>query len=71
MHTSSKPESAADEIIASSSGITDSPPSSENRFCPTNLVCKNDSKASALFNLRKILSCSSRAVLGAPTSMRS
>ena len=60
-----------DEIITSSKGITDSPPSSENLFCPTNFVCKNDSNASALFNLRKILSCSSLGVTGAPTSIRS
>ena len=71
MQTSSNLLSAADEIIASRSGITDSPPSSENRFWPTYLVCKNDSKASAEFNFLKIRSCSSRAVLGAPTSIRS
>ena len=69
IHTSSSFASAAAEITASRSGITDSPPSSENRFWPTNLVCKNDSKASALFSLRKIRNCSSRATVGVPTSI--
>ena len=71
MQTSSNLLSAADEIMASSKGITDSPPSKENLFCPTYFVCKKDSKASAELSLRKILSCSSRAVRGAPTSIRS
>ncbi len=35
---------------ASSSTIADSPPSSEYRFCPTYLVCRNASKASAAPN---------------------
>ena len=61
IQTSSKPRSAAAETIASVSGITDSPPSSENRFCPTNFVCKKDSNASALLSLRKMRSCSPRS----------
>ncbi|CAB4648741.1 unannotated protein [freshwater metagenome] len=68
IQTSSSPRSAAAEIIASVKGITDSPPSSEKRFCPTNFVCRNDSNASALLSLRKIRSCSSRSGLVKPTS---
>ena len=71
IHTSSSPRSAALEITASRIGITDSPPSSEKRFCPTNFVCKNVSNASALLSLRKIRSCSSRGNVCTPTSTRS
>jgi hypothetical protein len=38
-------------MISSSSGIIDSPPSSENRFCPTYLVCRKVSNASACVEL--------------------
>ena len=69
IQTSSRPRSAADETMASVSGITDSPPSSEKRFCPTNFVCKKDSNASALLSLRKIRSCSSRSMAGRPISI--
>ena len=48
---------------ASSSGMTDSPPSSENRFWPTYLVCRNVSKASAALSRRRMRSCSSRSML--------
>ena len=47
-------------MIASSSGIRDSPPSSEKRFWPTNLVCRKVSKASAALSLETMRSCSSR-----------
>ena len=44
---------------ASSTAMTDSPPSRENRFCPTNFVCRKVSKASAALRRRRIRSCSS------------
>ena len=40
-----------------------SPPSRLNRFCPTNLVCRKVSNASAALSRRRIRSCSSREVL--------
>ena len=43
--------------------MTDSPPSSENRFWPTYLVCRKVSNASAALSRRRIRSCS--AALGA------
>ena len=49
---------------ASSSGMTLSPPSRLNRFCPTNFVCRNVSNASAALSRRRIRSCSSRDGLG-------
>ena len=61
MTTSSRSSSAASLITESSSGIRDSPPSSEKRFWPTNLVCRNVSNASAVLSLLRMLSCSSRA----------
>ena len=55
MTTSSRPASAAEVRTSSSSGMTDSPPSSENRFCPTYLVCRNVSNASAALSRRRIV----------------
>ena len=63
MQTSSRPSSAARDSIASSSAMTDSPPSSEKRFWPTNLVCRKVSNASAALSRRRMRSCSSRVVL--------
>ena len=45
--------------ISSSSGISDSPPSSENRRCPTYLVCRNVSNASAALSRPRMWCCSS------------
>ncbi len=42
--------------------MTDSPPSSENRFWPTYLVCRKVSNASAAFSRRRMRSWSSRGV---------
>ncbi len=58
--TSSSCSSAAALITESSSGISDSPPSSEKRFCPTYLVCRNVSNASEVLRRRRMWSCSSR-----------
>ena len=57
--TSSSGASAASVSTASSSGISDSPPSSENRRWPTYLVCRNISNASATFSRDRICTCSS------------
>ncbi len=38
--------------------MTVSPPSSENRFCPTYLVCRKVSKASAAFSRDRMYFCS-------------
>ena len=38
--------------------MTDSPPSREKRFCPTNLVCRKVSKTSASFSLSRACMCS-------------
>ena len=57
--TSSRSWCAASVSTASSSGISDSAPSSENRRWPTNLVCRNISNASATFSRDRILTCSS------------
>ena len=70
MTTSFMSSCAASDTTASSSGMTDSPPSSENRFCPTNLVCRNVSNASAWFSLPRIRSCSSRSGLVCGPSTR-
>ncbi len=56
---SSRPASAASLITVSSSGISDSPPSRENRRWPTYLFCRNVSNASATFSLDRIRICSS------------
>src|SRR5262245_43248662 len=58
MHTSSSRARAAASSTASNNGITDSAPSSENRFWPTYLTCRNVSNASAWLSLRRIRSCS-------------
>ncbi len=63
MQTSSRDASAAASQISSTSGIVVSPPSSENRFWPTNFVCRKVSKASAWLSLSRIRSCSSRGGL--------
>ena len=51
--------------------MSDSPPSSENRFWPTNLVCRKVSNASALLSRRRMLSCSSRLGFWCGRSTRS
>ncbi|CPU66091.1 Uncharacterised protein [Mycobacteroides abscessus] len=71
MPTSSRPFSAAFDRIASSSGMSASPPSSEKRFCPTNFVCRNVSNASAELRRRRMRSWSSRGVRAYPDSRRS
>jgi hypothetical protein len=48
--------------------MTDSPPSREKRFCPTNLVCRKVSKASAALRRRRMRSCSSRVIFSWTTS---
>ena len=60
MPTPASEASAASDMIASSSGIRDSPPSREKRFCPTYLVCRKVSKASAAFSRSRMWNCSSR-----------
>ena len=64
MTISSRPASADACSTASSSGISDSPPSSENRFCPTYLVCRKVSNASAAFSRLRMCFCSLRVGLG-------
>ncbi len=71
MTASSRRCSAAESMVASSSGMSDSPPSSEKRFCPTYLVCRKVSKASAEFSRRRMRSCSSRSGLVYGFSRRS
>ena len=71
MTTSSRWARAAEVIAASSSGISDSPPSSEKRFCPTNLVCRKVSNASAVLSRPRMCFCSSRSGLPGGTSTRS
>jgi hypothetical protein len=39
--------------------MTVSPPSSENRFCPTYFVCRKVSNASAALSFERIYFCSS------------
>ena len=41
--------------------MTDSPPSSEKRFCPTYLVCRKGSNASPALSRSSTCSCSSRS----------
>ena len=60
MQISSIRSSAARHMTRSIRAMTDSPPSSENRFCPTNLVCRNVSNASAALSFLRIRICSSR-----------
>ena len=60
MHTSSRLSLAARQRMRSSSAMTDSPPSSEKRFWPTNFVWRKVSKASAALSRRMIRICSSR-----------
>ena len=71
MVTSSRVASAAASQISSISGIVVSPPSSENRFWPTNLVCRNVSNASAWLSFSRIRSCSSRGGFWCGCSTRS
>ena len=71
MQTSCSPASAADSQISSISGIVVSPPSRLNRFCPTNLVCRNVSNASAWLSLSRMRSCSSRGGFWCGFSTRS
>ena len=59
MTTSSRSASAEAWRISSSSGISDSPPSSENRFWPTYLVCRKVSNASAALSRLRMCFCSS------------
>ena len=51
--------------------MTDSPPSSEKRFWPTYLVCRNVSNASAALSVRRMRSCSLAAGLSGAASIRS
>ena len=71
MVTSSRPVSAAASQISSTSGMVVSPPSRLKRFCPTNLVCRKVSKASAWLSLSRIRSCSSRGGFTCGCSTRS
>ncbi len=57
--TSSRSPSAAVCSTSSSSGISDSPPSSEKRFWPTYFVCRKVSKASAALSRLRMCFCSS------------
>jgi hypothetical protein len=59
MTTSSSPPSAEDSSTSPSSGISDSPPSSEKRFWPTYLVCRKVSNASAALSRLSTCFCSS------------
>ncbi len=59
MQTSSMSSAAARHRMRSTSAMADSPPSSENRFWPTNLVCRKVSNASAALSRRRIRICSS------------
>ena len=69
MQTSSSSSLAAADRTASTRGITDSPPSRENRFWPTYLVCRNVSKASAALSVRRMRSCSVRSGLSGAVSI--
>ena len=51
--------------------MTVSAPSSEKRFCPTYLVCRNASNASAALSLERMYFCSATGTLSCGTSMRS
>ena len=62
MQTSSRLSLAARHRMRSRSAMTDSPPSREKRFWPTNLVCRKVSKASAALSRRMMRICSSREV---------
>ena len=64
MTASSRSASAASVSTASTSGIRDSAPSRENRRCPTNLVCRNISNASATFSRDRMRICSSWSARG-------
>ena len=68
---SSSEARAASVSTASSSAIRDSAPSRENRRWPTNLVCRNISKASATFSRDRICICSSWLGLPCGRSIRS
>ena len=71
MTASSRLGAAASVSTASSSGISDSAPSSENRRWPTNLVCRNVSNASATFSRDRMRSCSSWSARPCGRSTRS
>ena len=51
--------------------MTVSAPSSEKRFCPTYLVCRNASNASAALSLDRMYFCSATGTRSCGTSMRS
>ncbi len=70
MTTSSSSCSAAVSRTVSSSGMVVSLPSSENRFCPTYLVCRNVSNASAALSLDRMYFCSAGSGLVWGTSTR-
>ena len=70
MTTSAVPCSVASASAASSSAMTVSPPSSENRFCPMYLVCRKVSNASALFSRPRMYFCSSIGGFSCLTSTR-
>ena len=71
MTTSSSSYSAALSSTVSSSAMTDSPPSSENRFWPTYLVCRNVSNASAAFSFDRMYFCTACGGFSCRTSTRS
>ncbi len=51
--------------------MTVSPPSSENRFWPTYLVCRNVSNASAAFSFDRMYFCTVAGGFSCGTSTRS
>ena len=71
MTASSRCAAAASVSTASTSGMSASAPSSENRRWPTNLVCRNISNASATLSRDKMAICSSCSARGCGTSIRS
>ncbi len=71
MTTSSSWCSAALSSTVSSSGITVSPPSSENRFWPTYFVCRNVSNASAALSFDSTYFCTDGSGFSCGTSTRS
>ena len=54
MTNSLTPSAGPFSMIASSIGMSVSPPSSENRFWPTYLVCRNFSKSSAWWSVMRV-----------------
>ncbi|SLH57127.1 Uncharacterised protein [Mycobacteroides abscessus subsp. abscessus] len=71
MTTSSRACSAHWSMTASIIGMTDSAPSSENRFWPTYLVCRNVSNASAALSRFRMYFCCATVGLTCFCSTRS